>query len=164
MILVTRKYVLLLYFELVTRKFCFCLLFRLSVHAGVCIWASQCSSNTTCSLKKNYDILKIQISKKLRYGVIFFWSQPEQKCWAWAWPMTRKQEQVKRRVSKAWTEGSVAPGRLFLDKKQRWTVVMRINNWSHKMSIKKLYKITKITPLSNPVANKMVIAWIFRFF
>ena len=32
------------------------------------------------------------------------------------------------------------------------------------MNIKKLYKITKITPLSNPVANKIGIARIFRLF
>ena len=52
----------------------------------------------------------------------------------------------------------------FLDRKQRCAVVMRINIRSHKMNIKKLYKITKITPLSNPVANKMGIARIFRLF
>ena len=32
------------------------------------------------------------------------------------------------------------------------------------MSIKKLYKITKITQLSNPVENMMGIAQIFRLF
>ena len=39
---------------------------------------------------------------------------------------------------------------------------MRANNGSQKMSIKKLYKITKITPLSNPVTKKMGIAQICR--
>ena len=48
--------------------------------------------------------------------------------------------------------------RFSLDKKQLWEVMMKINKGSHKMSIKKLYKITKTTPLSNPVAKKMGIA------
>ena len=42
---------------------------------------------------------------------------------------------------------------------------MRINNLLHKMSIKKLYKIIKITQLSNPVANEKIgIALFFRLF
>lgn len=45
-----------------------------------------------------------------------------------------------------------------LDRKQGWKVMMRINNWSHKMSNRKLYNIEKITALSIPVPEKIEIA------
>ena len=45
-------------------------------------------------------------------------------------------------------------GRFSLYRKQQWKVTAKIDNWPHKMNIMKLYKITKTTSLSYPVAKR----------
>ena len=132
-------------------------------------WVTMVTGKTTCSLKKAYNILKIQIFKKITVWCNFFLIT------AWAKILSVRMRMTQAYHRSKWKEGAEKkrakhgqkgqqPGRFFLDRKQRWAVVMRINNWSHKTSIKKLYKITKITALLNPVANNMGIARIFRLF
>ena len=80
--------------------FPFCLIGHLwwPILGRVCYKSNACRA--TCSLKKIYNILKIQVSKKITVWCNFFWSQPEQKCWACVWRGAYRKSKWKEELAK----------------------------------------------------------------